>query len=159
MHPRTVATLEKLRQVQWFCCVGVHDTDAAQVLSSWSEAIESCSSTEWEELCMEAANQYREKLVKKSPLQFQKWNDIVLEIKPIVQGVVIENTKQVLEKNCLPKSFTDAVNWDILHLCMEAEYADVLQPGFFASQAYWYMKGHFPCGWQGEFPSGKIIVY
>ena len=52
-----------------------------------------------------------------------------------------------------------AVQWDILHVCMEAEYADVYPPGFYASQAYWYVKGHFPCGWQGEFPNGKLIVY
>ena len=42
---------------------------------------------------------------------------------------------------------------------MEAEFADVYPPGFYASQAYWYVKGHFPCGWQGEFPNGTLIIY
>jgi hypothetical protein len=55
--------------------------------------------------------------------------------------------------------FENMVQWDILHVCMEAEYADVYPPGFYASQAYWYVKGHYPCGWQGEFPKGKLIIY
>jgi len=159
MHPRTEATLEKLRQIQWFGCVGIHDTKAAEILCSWDKAIKSCSSPEWEDLCMEAANQYREKLIEKSPERFHKWNDCMLLIKPVVQALVREKTKQIIAENNLPKVFIDSVDWDIIHLCMEAEYADVYPPGFFASQAYWYMKGHFPCGWQGQFPKGKLIVY
>jgi hypothetical protein len=58
-----------------------------------------------------------------------------------------------------PRTFEDAVQWDILNVCMEAEYADIYPPGFYASQAYWYVKGHFPCGWQGNFPEGKLIMY
>ncbi len=37
--------------------------------------------------------------------------------------------------------------------------ADVYPPGFYASQAYWYASGHFPCGWRGKVPQGKLIVY
>lgn len=159
MHPRTEATLEQLRQAQWFRCVGVHDTKAAEVLSSWQEASESCGSPEWEDLCLEAANQYRQRLIERSPQRFQEWNNIVLAIRPKVIALVREKTTPVVEANNLPAIFIHAVNWDILHLCMEAEYADVFPPAFFASQAYWYVKGHFPCGWKGQFPEGKLVIY
>jgi hypothetical protein len=139
--------------------LGVRDTDAAEVLSSWSEAIKSCSSADWEDLCLESANQYRARLAEKAPEQLEKWNDIVDVIKPIVQSLAREKTNLVMEENHLPKVFLDAVNWDILHLCMEAEYADAYPPGFFASQAFWYTKGHFPCGWMGEYPRGKLVIY
>jgi hypothetical protein len=143
----------------WFRCVGLRDTDSAEVLSSWYQAIESCSSPEWEELCLEATNQYREKLAEKSRERFTKWNEMVLEIRPLTRALVQEKTQPIIEANGLPKVFLDTVDWDILHVCMEAEYADVYPPGFFASQAYWYMKGHFPCGWKGAFPNGKLIIY
>jgi len=55
--------------------------------------------------------------------------------------------------------FEHCVQWDILHVCMEAECADVFPAAYYASQAYWYVKGHFPCGWEGEFPKGKLIIY
>jgi hypothetical protein len=159
MHPRTKATLEQLRRADWFHRVGVRDTDAAEVLSSWYEAIESCSSPEWEGLCLEAANQYCARLAEKSAQRFERWNDIAAEIKPVAQALVRAKIKHVVEENDLPKAFVDTVDWDIVHLCMESEYADVYPPGFFASQAYWYLKGHFPCGWEGEFPGGKLVIY
>jgi hypothetical protein len=70
-----------------------------------------------------------------------------------------EKTRAVAETHALPKVFEDTVQWDVLHLCMEAEYADVYPPGFFASQAYWYVAGRFPCGWEGKFPAGRLVVY
>jgi hypothetical protein len=159
MPPRTAETLKKLQQAQWFRAVGVRDTQVAEVLTSWDEATKSCGSAEWQDLILEAANQYRERLVERSRERFQLWNTIALGLKPITQALVDAKIEQVIEQNGLPKVFKDTVNWDVLLLCMEAEYADVYQPGFFASQAYWYVKGHFPCGWQGDFPKGMLIIY
>ena len=159
MRLTTKATLATLIQAQWFDTVGVHDTDSAIVLSSWGEAIESCSSPEWEDLCLEAANQYRERLLERSLERFRKWNEIVDEMKPLAQALVQEKCQQVVEENNLPQVFLDTVDWDIIGVLMEAEYADVYPPGYYASQAYWYVHGHFPCGWQGKFPKGKLIIY
>ena len=159
MRPSTHATLKQLEDAQWFANVGVHDTERAIVLSSWHDAIESCSSLEWENLCLEAANQYRERLVERSVERFSQWNDVVDSLKSVTMPFVREKIEHVVREHTLPKVFEDTVQWDILHLCMESEYADVYPPGFYASQAYWYVKGHFPCGWSGEFPDGRQIVY
>lgn len=158
MHPRTAATLEKLQQIAWFQNIGAHDTTAAVVLSSWREAIESCASLEWENLCQEAVNQYCARILERSATEYQKWNNVVESVKPAVQSLVLEKTKTVVTNNNLPKVFVDTVNWDILHACMEAEFADVYPPGYYASQAYWYTKGHFPCGWRGPFPEGGMLI-
>lgn len=160
MHPRTVATLNQLKHVEWFERVGIKDAEGdAEVLGSWHQAIESCDSPEWEDLCLEAANQFCERLVERSPARFSKWNDVVRDIKPTVLDFVKLKTRRVITENDLPKVFIDSVNWDILNLCMESEYADVFPPAFFASQGFWYMSGHFPCGWKGQFPEGKIIIF
>jgi hypothetical protein len=160
MHPRTVATLEQLEQAAWFSQLGVKDTTAAIVLSSWQEAIEHCGSIEWENLLLEASNQYCERLVERSKERFQKWNEIAVELKKTTVPFVRRKIEAVVREYNLPKVFEDTVRWDILGVCMEAEYADVYPPGFFASQAYWYTKGHFPCGWQGgEFPKGMLVIY
>lgn len=159
MHPRTIATLEQLEKAQWFSHVGVKDTESSIVLSSWKEAIEHCSSVEWENLCLEAVNQYRERLLERSKERYNKWNKIVDELKPTTELLVNRKIERVLSEHQLPLVFEQTVQWDILHVCMEAEYADVYPPGYYASQAYWYVKGHFPCGWEGEFPQGKLIIY
>jgi hypothetical protein len=159
MHPRTVATLERLEEAAWFSRVGIKDATAAIVLSSWDEAIAHCASCEWEDLCLEAANQYRERLVERSPERFEKWNDVVDEMKKMTVFLVRRKIETVVREHSLPKVFEDTVQWDILHVCMEAEYADVYPPGFYASQAYWYVNGHFPCGWKGDFPKGMLVIY
>lgn len=159
MHPRTTSTLAELEQKEWFANAGKHDSNRVIFLGGWDEAVKSCSGELWMDLCQEAANQYRSRLAERNRERFRTWNEHVRELKNVTIPLVLRKTKKVVDDNRLPKSFVDAVQWDILHLCMEAEYADVFPPGFFASQAYWYLNGHFPCGWQGEFPEGKLLVY
>src|ERR1700736_230171 len=158
MHSRTIATLDKLEKAAWFSRVGVRDTEAAIVLSSWQEAVAHCGSLEWENLCLEAQNQYCERLVERSRERFEKWNDLVDEVKRTTIPFVRRKIEPVVRENSLPNVFEDMVQWDIMGVCMEAEYADVYPPGFYGSQAYWYVKGHFPCGWQGTFPEGVLFI-
>jgi hypothetical protein len=159
MHPRTVATLEELEKADWFSCAGVHDTTTVKVLVSWKQAIKSCGSAGWEDLCLEAANQYRERLLERSKKRFNQWNKIVNQVKNITTLFVKHKIDTIVRDHGFPSVFEATVQWDILHVCMEAEYADVYPPGFYASQAYWYVKGHFPCGWEGRFPDGRLVIY
>lgn len=159
MHVRTKKTLEELREAAWFASVGQEASDNVIVVKSWREAIESCSSEPWEDLLLEAANQYCERLSERDSQRFMLWNRCVEEIRPLVVELVGEKTRWVEQAHELPPIFRETVEWDIVHVCMEAEFADVYPPGFFASQAYWYVEGRFPCGWSGEFPEGKLIIY
>ncbi len=108
---------------------------------------------------MEAVNQLCERLIERSRERFRLWNEIVDELKATTEPFVRRKLEQVVQLNDLSSAFQYSVQWDILHVCMEAEYADVFPPAFYAAQAYWYVKGHFPCGWKGKFPKGKLIVF
>lgn len=108
---------------------------------------------------MEASNQYRERLIVASKERFRKWNEVAEEVRATVIPFVQRKIDAVRCDNNLPEVFENTVIWDIIHLCMEAEYADLIAPGYYASQAYWYVKGHFPCGWSGTFPNGMLIIY
>jgi hypothetical protein len=159
MNSHTHATLEELEKVEWFYATGRKDTEAAVILSSWKEAISFCASNEWQDLLLEATNQYHEKLSNISRERSSQWNIILREVKTVTAPLVARKIERVVKENQLPKIFEDTVNWDIMNLAMEAEYSDICSPAFFASQAYWYTSGHFPCGWQGKFPEGRLIVY
>lgn len=159
MHPRTIATLGKLEKADWFSRVGVSDTTNAIVLSSWKAAVKHCSANAWRNLCLEAANQYRERLREKDREALRRWNSVVDLVKPASVALVQFKIEGVVKEYDLPRAFENAVSWDILHLCMESEFADIYPPGFYASQAYWYIQGHFPCGWKGKFPEGMLIIY
>jgi len=159
LKDQTIATLKRLEGIDWFYAVGQKDTEQAIVLTSWDEAVTSCACNEWEDLLLEATNRYCQKLASLSGDRFGHWNELVREAKKITEPLVASKIEKTVKNNNLPKIIVDTVNWDILHLLMEAEFADVYPPGFYASQGYWYVHGHFPCGWKGEFPEGILIIY
>ena len=159
MKTLTLATLGQLEELIWFSSVGRKDSEAVEYVDNWEMAIKFCCSTEWENLCLEAANQYRERISELKPESLALWNDIVDDIKLVSVPLVKTKIANIVRDNNLPQSFEDTVQWDILHLALEAEYSDIYPPGFYASQAYWYLNGHFPCGWQGNFPNGKLLIY
>jgi hypothetical protein len=159
MHPRTAATLEELRGAEWFSRVGVRDTATATVLSSWQQASESCAGLAWIATQHAAVDQHYRRIRERSSSEHASWNEVVLLVRPTVISLVHDKTQTVVREFGLSKPFVNAVAWDVLHVCMEAEFADLDSPGFFANQAYWYKAGHFPCGWEGAFPNGRPVIF
>lgn len=77
----------------------------------------------------------------------------------ITEPLVARKTSAVSIANNLPDTFRKAVRFDIAIFCMEVEYSDMCQPGLFTRMGHFYFDGHFPCGWWGLFPDGKLIIY
>lgn len=151
--------LGRLERASWFSRVGMKEGFNSAVVSSWPEAIEYCGAPEWEDLQLEALNQFRERIAKHSMQRLNQWNGTVREVKKITRPLVERKIAAVLRENDLPKIFEIQVNHDAMCSCMEAEYGDICPPGFFTRMAYWYIGGHFPCGWWGAYPDGKLVVY
>jgi hypothetical protein len=159
MHSRTIATLDRLEKASWFSQVGVNAGSSAVVVRSWPEAIEYCDSSAWEDLQGEALNRYREFIAHRSKERWRLWSDTVREVKKLTKPFVGHKIAVIIREKGLPEIFNIQVNHDITGLCMEAEYADMCPPGLFTRIGYWYLNGHFPCGWSGVFPQGKPVIY
>src|SRR2546423_1333452 len=129
MRYETSETIRQLEGADWFSRVGQHDSELAIFLASWEEAVQECSSEEWKNLKLQLANRFRERLLARSRERFSEWNDIVDEMKVLTIPLVRQKVSRVIDTHSLPKAFQDAVEWDILHLFMEAEYVDVCPPG------------------------------
>lgn len=92
--------------------------------------------------------------------RYQLWNSLVDELKQIIDPMIDRKLKPILELRKTDNGrFRQSIWSDMLLIGMEAEYADIRPPEFYARLAHWYLQGHFPCGWQGEFPSGKLVIY
>lgn len=155
----TSETIRHLKHVNWFVNCGVKDVQTPIVLESWEEAIKECSSIKWENLCIETANNFALKVLKKDRERYKEWNNVVELIRPYADEIINEKVLPVQKENNLSEIFITRTNWDVIHLLIEAEYSDVCDPGFYTSNAYWYVKGHFPCGWRGDLKTGKLIIY
>jgi hypothetical protein len=159
MHSRTVERIDQLKEAAWFSRVGVKTGPAVASVSSWREAIGYCAAPEWEDLELEMANQYREYIHEHATDRLQPWNEAVGAVKKITEPLVERRVKAVPLDDKLSRELRVQLNHDIVLFCMEAEYADICPPGFFTRLGAWYLDGHFPCGWWGIFPHGKLIVY
>jgi hypothetical protein len=159
MHHTTIETLDRLEKASWFSRVGINEGAAVTVVTSWQEAIQHCDSDEWEDLEREAMNRYREFIARHSTERLGLWNGIVDEVKNITRPLVDRKTASIIRERSLPRIFKISVYEDITGICLEAEHADMCPPGFFTGLYPWYIRGHFPCGWQGVFPQGTLVVY
>jgi hypothetical protein len=145
MQSSTKLTLEQLENVVWFYDVGTPCEDV-KVVNSWSEALQSANSLEWENFRLEVANLLSERLLMTDKKRFQLWNETVRSLRVVTDDLVARKIRDVVELEQLPDSFQGIVKWDILHLALEAEYSDVVAPSLYAGLSYWYVTGRFPCG-------------
>lgn len=156
MHSRTQKAIENLSQIQWFSRVGCLETEQVVTVSGWKEAIRYCSQRKWEKIQLEAANLIRDNIIRNGSLQrYGLWNEVVNETKPLLMDILDQNLSPLIEKERLPPVIRQCVQWDMIHFLVECEFQDVYPHGFFHQLAVWYGKGHFPCGWNGNYSAWK----
>jgi hypothetical protein len=151
--------LDRLEKAAWFSRAGKQDRSDGVAVTSWPEAIEYCRSFEWEDFQLEALNQFREYIAERSMERLNLWNATLREVRKITGPLTSAKIAIVVRENGLPKWFEGQVSHDISLFCMETEYADMCPPSLYTRMGYWYIDGHFPCGWSGVFPEGNLVVY
>ena len=48
---------------------------------------------------------------------------------------------------------------NIVLILMANFYSDFYKADFFIALLEIYLSGHLPCGWNGSYPEGKIMIY
>jgi hypothetical protein len=159
MEDRTRAIIELLAVAEWFSSVGQPVSEVVTQVSSWSMAFELCDTLEWENTEIEARNE----LLSAMHLHNKnlEWNPPFGEISSTTGPLVRQKLAQFSEQSNLqlPKTFVSSVRWSITTIAMSTEFSHIFTPTFYADLAYWYVKGHFPCGWDGDYPQGRLIIY
>lgn len=144
---------------EWFREVGEFDMQYPVTVRSWEEALVKCSSEEWREVQEELSNDVSSHLFRADRKRYNKWNDVLKRIKTIVHPLVARKIQRVKTANGLSAAFDMSVQWDICSYYLEVAYSDLVPPAQFKPLAVCYVSGHFPCGWDGAYPDGQLIVY
>jgi hypothetical protein len=159
MKRKTKAALSRVINAEWFFAVGKPAKRSVFVVSSWSQAVKSCVGNHWLGTITEAFNLLIEEIIAKSVKRFNKWNDLSDELRAFVIPHVKEKIAPIVKRYNPPERFEQIVVLMISGLGMEEEYADLVSPGFCKKLADWFIKGHLPCGWKGDYPKGKLVIY
>ncbi len=156
--------LDRIKQINWFSNCGQALQTEIQMeykgVSSWADAKQDYQSTAWENTTLEARNELTSFLHRKYRDQYSKWNLLAQEAKGFLDTEVMPKIELYREENKLDEEFIANVSWDIVNVIMESTYGICSnRPVFFLELLKVYEAGNFPCGWDGEWPNGKLIVY
>ena len=159
LKPATHEWLLELEAQDWFSCLGDAVNDrSVKAARDRNDFAESINNPYWEDVTLEAANQIGEAIQKTSWSDYRRWNEPVDLLKPIILPL-IERKIEPFRNDPSFKVIEACVRWDILHWGIENEFSEFDPPGFFGALGGWYLRGHIPCGWEGKFPEGRLIVY
>ena len=115
----------------------------------------------WENVELEAQNQFTLWLHLNHRANYQKWNKIIVSHKTASVNPLIEKKIGPFQtKNGLDLALVHCVQWDILGALIENSYLGTGHKAFFFLELFMvYEAGHFPCGWVGEWPQGRLLVF
>lgn len=152
-------SLERLMKINWFCHAG-QDLFFGDfvVLKDRASFLKSIGSIEWENATLEARNKMAEYLYENFQREYQNWKPLAKKIREVLENEIVPHMPIEFTLN---KVIIDSVKWDIMHYLVECFYKEKLKNKdfLFNSLIDIYERGHIPCGWEGEWPQGKLIIY
>ncbi|KGR82244.1 hypothetical protein [Lysinibacillus odysseyi] len=156
--------LNRIKQINWFTnCGQALENDmrfSYTRVYNWKEAMRSYQDPNWEHATLEARNELTAFLHNKYRNEYAQWNKIAKEVRAFIEKEVIQEVENYREKNELDQAFIDCVKWDIANAILESAYSKCnKRPTFFLELLKVYEAGNFPCGWDGKWPQGNVIVY
>ncbi len=161
---RTLSLIEKLQNAPLFSAVGqeIQDVNVTKA-DSWRHAAKLALSKLWYNVRLEQRNNLTSRLSKWHSKRYQRWNEITRAVDPLLMPTVdaaLEGIKPAVKLQ--PRAWAEfavSVRVDMGGACHETEYSDISSQCFCQSLTDWYLRGHFPCGWDGNYQSGRLIVF
>jgi len=174
MTPVVKAKLDSILKYPFFSAVGKPLPSQVSKVESWPQAAKTCGFIKWKNTKLHARNILQRGITDQFPKpgmweRMQEWNPLCEELRPVIISFVEGLVSRVPLDNKGRKGVKDGVSWDLLFICLECHFQDIVRPRFYIPNLDpWYSAGHYPCGWDGdEFPEqwdgvirgGQLIVF
>lgn len=131
-----------------------------EYVNSEAKARKMISSLKWENTCLEAGGDFTEFLSKNyKELYHKNWNVVVDQIKSEYMSEIKSKVERNWENEKSRQGILDDVQFNIITLFMLNFYSEYYESDFFDKMLAIYLSGHLPCGWSGEYPEGRFLVY
>ena len=159
MCPDVKAFLRRVEEADLFNNVG-HPITAAGVvqLTTWAEALRSQDSQAWEDFQLDRHNEMAScEPIVEAHSDYAKADDaFVTNVKACLNGLIepLLSTLPLSDDGRL--SVHNETRWQLLHACYEIQYRHLYTVYWHNELAEWYFRGHFPCGWEGDWPEGAM---
>ena len=154
--------LQKLKETDWLYNGGREPNPqdiTAYKFANKSEAGKLLLGKHWDDTLIHARNGCSSIL---SQTEMKRWNPIAKSVRSAVNenGCCNDAADAVASHFGFDRKEVHGILINYFHFaCVELEYEGFLKPGFFAELCHICMQGRLPCGLDGDFPNGQIVVY
>lgn len=135
---------------------GLYEFEVYQI-KDVNKAIKEVAKTKWSNISLEAQNELTAFLFLNHKDEYNKnWNVQVKKIRDELNPRLVE----ILHSKNIQIEFINDIKWNMISILMLSYYSKYgFQSKFFEHILAIYKSGHIPCGWQGKYPNGKVMVY
>jgi hypothetical protein len=151
--------VDRLQNIPWFVNIGRGGyLNDIKNITAESYFISHITSVDWEDVTLQAGNAINGYLSKRQSLKYHYWNGLVRKAKEIIDIEIIPIIKN--PTTLYDDILINNVKWDLVSFLAEETYKAYLpNERFFERLTVIYENGHIPCGWEGQWPSGRLVIY
>ncbi|WP_159990764.1 hypothetical protein [Pelistega ratti] len=150
----------EILSINWFSQLGKPiNKDNISIETNLNKVNEKINSPEWENITLEESNNINSYFLQKNLFSKQdEWDLIAEEGRDFIKNKVIPTIPEI---NGLTREIIiNDISWNLIHFIIEDYYKrkKIIRTSFFSELFEWYRLGRLPCGWDGDFPNGKLII-
>lgn len=160
LKPATREFLQALHEITLFARVGSPSSDpTARHVHSWLAAMRTCNQQDWNNAQLDMSNDTARRVRTVSKRLYTTWNSVVDRVNPHIEYLFRRKLRAFRLKFFFYPPLSRSVRWDLRHCCIEKEFQELCGTGYSSRIGELYLSGHFPCGWDGDYPQGRLIIF
>ena len=159
MNQSTRSLIGEFGKLDFFNMCGLPGDASVIHVDDWDTAIWMITHPDWTDYKEWFWSDRLRVLSMEFPQEIKTWNDVVDEVKSFTEPLVDEIERARFAGQEVPKDVFDAIRWDLVQGCMEREYEEIVPNSIYTKLAEQYLAGRLPCGWDGDYPDGSVVVF
>lgn len=153
--------IQRILQIKWLQnCGNSHVVPALECIrTDGSNAFSKAKRTAWDNTRLEARGGVTSYLAVHAPTEFNPyWNPLVGQVRSEVWPKMEAEIRKCVEQLGLPEIVIESVKFDVINMAVVLSYQDIIRSPFYENLLDIYCQGLLPCGWEGEYPRGCIVI-
>ena len=153
--------IERILQIEWLknCRDPSVSPTQDHIRTDGSNAFSKASRNAWDNTRLEARGMVTGYLAVHAQKEFDPyWNPLVRQVRSEVWSQRQAAIQNSVARLGLPACVTASVQFDVINMAVVLSYRDIVPSPFYETLLDVYCEGFLPCGWEGAYPNGRMIV-
>lgn len=163
-YPKPIKELlERVRANAWFSHVAEPLKEGEQYdrVHSWADALRLLSSQSRKDAFNDMGNdsKFGAYQVLDALKLSSTWKDMGGRFKEDMQSALDRAVEIAPPPARAVKELRTSIDWCVIHAAREVWVLEHIERPVFVPLVDLYLRGHLPCGWNGDYPQGKLVVF